>query len=164
MMGKQVRQEALYVVGVSLEKRVREDHPLRRIARGVDFGFVRGCVAEHYGYNGNVSVDPEVVLKLMFLLFYYDVCGVKSSGRVARMLCDGWQASEGLRSVSDAGRGHRGPLQGQGAARCALTMTRNAKRGQRIIRDCSLDRGTTPRLCSGPCRSQRRMFWIAAIR
>lgn len=73
MMGKQVRQESLYVVGVSLEKRVREDHPLRRIARAVDFGFVRPRVAARYGYNGNVSVDPEVVLKLMFLLFYYDV-------------------------------------------------------------------------------------------
>jgi len=31
MMGKQVRQEALFVVGVNLEKRVREDHPMRRI-------------------------------------------------------------------------------------------------------------------------------------
>jgi len=73
MMGKQVRQEALYVVGISLEKRVREDHPLRRIQRAVDFEFARDRVAHRYGYNGNVSVDPAVVLKLMFLLFYYEV-------------------------------------------------------------------------------------------
>jgi transposase len=46
---------------------------LRRVKAAVDFGFVRTCVADRYGYNGNVSVDPEVVLKLMFLLFFYEV-------------------------------------------------------------------------------------------
>jgi len=83
MMGKQVRQEALFVVGVNLERRVREDHPLRRVQAAVDFGFVRPCVAGRYGYNGNVSVDPEVVLKLMFLLFY---CEVPSERELMRTL------------------------------------------------------------------------------
>lgn len=72
-MKKHVGQEPLFVVDVSLEKRVRKNHPLRRIRAGVDFGFVRRRVAHLYGYNGNESVDPEVLLKLMFLLFYYDV-------------------------------------------------------------------------------------------
>lgn len=73
MLKKHVCQEPLFVVDVSLEKRVRKDHPLRRILAAVDFGFVRSRVAHLYGYNGNESVDPEVLLKLMFLLFYYGV-------------------------------------------------------------------------------------------
>jgi len=30
-------------------------------------------VKEHYGYNGNVSVAPPVILKLMMLLVLYNV-------------------------------------------------------------------------------------------
>jgi len=30
-------------------------------------------VEKYYGYNGNVSVDPAVIMKMMFLLFYDDV-------------------------------------------------------------------------------------------
>jgi transposase len=39
----------------------------------VDFTFVRQRVAQCYGYNGNVSVDPAVVMKMMFLLFHDDI-------------------------------------------------------------------------------------------
>jgi hypothetical protein len=67
MMGKQEAQAVLFVPGFDLGSRVRTDHPLRRVEAAVDFSFVRPLVAPLYGYNGNVSVDPEVVLKLMFL-------------------------------------------------------------------------------------------------
>jgi len=73
MMGKQEAQAELFVRGFDLGSRVRADHPLRRVKAAVDFSFVRSLVAPLYGYNGNVSVDPEVVLKLLFLLFYYNV-------------------------------------------------------------------------------------------
>ncbi len=73
MMGKQKTQVPLFVPGFDLGLRVRLDHPLRRVKAAVDFSFVRGRVAPLYGHNGNVSVDPEVIVKLMFLLFYYDV-------------------------------------------------------------------------------------------
>jgi len=73
MMGKQKAQVPLFVPGFDLGRRVRPAHPLRRVKAKVDFAFVRGLVEPLYGYNGNVSVDPEVVLKLMFLLFYYQV-------------------------------------------------------------------------------------------
>ncbi len=39
----------------------------------VDFTFARAAVAHTYGDNGNVSVDPVVLLKLMFLLFHENV-------------------------------------------------------------------------------------------
>ncbi len=69
MMGEQKRERELFSYAVNLEKRVRSDHPLRRVAAVLDFSFVRKEVASCYGNNGNVSVDPEVILKLMFLLF-----------------------------------------------------------------------------------------------
>jgi transposase len=73
MMGLQKSERELFSYAVNLEKRVRSDHPLRAVARAIDFGFVRAEVARCYGSKGNVSVDPEVILKMMFLLFFDDV-------------------------------------------------------------------------------------------
>jgi transposase len=72
MMGRQDAQHPLYCV-VDLEERVPPGHPLRKIKELVDFSFVRAEVARFYGYNGNASVDPVVILKLLFLLFLDDV-------------------------------------------------------------------------------------------
>ena len=74
MMGKQPpHQPQLFYYNISLDARIRADHPLRKIQERVDFDFVSGMVEPLYGTNGNVSVPPPVILKLMFLLFYYDV-------------------------------------------------------------------------------------------
>jgi transposase len=69
MMGREnPPQPSLFYTGINLEKRVRSDHVLRKVARLVDFDFVYGEVKESYGYNGNVSVPPPMILKLMLLL------------------------------------------------------------------------------------------------
>jgi transposase len=73
MMGIHQPQPELFSYQVNLEKRVRLDHPLRRVAQKVDFTFVRAEVAGLYGDNGNESVDPAVLMKMMFLLFYDNV-------------------------------------------------------------------------------------------
>jgi transposase len=74
MMGKQLpAQEKLFYYNLSLDERIRSDHPLRTIKTLIDFDFVSKEVEQLYGINGNVSVPPPVILKLMFLLFYYDV-------------------------------------------------------------------------------------------
>ncbi len=73
MMGQQKSERELFSYAVNLEKRVRSDHPLRRVAAAIDFKFVREKVAHCYGSKGNVSVDPEVIMKMMFLLFFDDV-------------------------------------------------------------------------------------------
>lgn len=73
MMGVQDTQKALFSYSVDLDKRVRSDHPLRRIAERIDFTFVCQEVKDFYGYNGNESVDPSVIMKIMFLLFYDNV-------------------------------------------------------------------------------------------
>jgi len=74
MMGQdQPPQRSLFYTGINLDKQVRREHVLRKVAKLVDFEFVYGEVKEHYGYNGNVSVAPRVILKLMMLLVLYNV-------------------------------------------------------------------------------------------
>jgi transposase len=73
MMGQQDQQKAFFSYHVDLDRRVRMDHPLRRVAALIDFTFARQQVAHTYGNKGNVSVDPAVILKMMFLLFYDNV-------------------------------------------------------------------------------------------
>src|SRR5437764_9169373 len=73
MMGEQKSEPQLFNCAVKLEKRVRSDHVLRRVEAAIDFGFVREEVAHCYGDNGNDSIDPMVILKMMFLLFFDDV-------------------------------------------------------------------------------------------
>ena len=73
MMGEQRSEPQLFDYAVNLEKRVRVGHPLRRVKAAIDFGFVREEVAHCYGKNGNESVAPEVILKMMFLLFFDDI-------------------------------------------------------------------------------------------
>ncbi len=43
---------------------------------------MRAEVGDRYGRNGHVSVDPEVILKMMFLLFYDDVASERELMRV----------------------------------------------------------------------------------
>ena len=84
MMGKPNRLEPkLFYHGVSLDRRMPQDHPLRKIEQLVDFNFIRSKVADLYGTNGHESVDPAVILKLMFLLFYENI---KSERALMRQL------------------------------------------------------------------------------
>ena len=84
MLGKPKQTEPkLFYHGVSLERRMPVEHPLRRIKQLVDFDFIRSQVADLYGANGNQSVDPAVILKLMFLLFYENI---KSERALLRQL------------------------------------------------------------------------------
>jgi transposase len=74
MMGKPNQlAPKLFYENISLERRIPEDYPLRKIRQLVDFSFVRSEVADLYGTRGNESVDPVVILKLMFLLFYENI-------------------------------------------------------------------------------------------
>jgi transposase len=83
MMGQHDGQAELFSYQVNLERRVRADHPLRAIRAAIDFTFVREQVAHCYGRNGNESVDPVVIMKLMFVLFFDNV---KSERELLRML------------------------------------------------------------------------------
>jgi transposase len=73
MMGiEEPAQTNLFYTNFNLESRVRSNHPLRKIAKIIDFSFAYEVVADNYGPNGNVSVPPPVLLKLMLLLVLYN--------------------------------------------------------------------------------------------
>ena len=55
-------------MGINLDKRIRKDHPLRKIRELIDFDFIYKEVEDKYGYNGNESIPPPIILKLMLLL------------------------------------------------------------------------------------------------
>jgi transposase len=74
MMGQQEGfQPKLFYHQVNLEQRVPQGHLLRRIQEKIDFDFVYGEVKDTYGDNGNVSIPPPVILKMMLLLVLYNV-------------------------------------------------------------------------------------------
>jgi len=74
MMGlQQPTQSSLFYIGINIEKRVRENHPLRKVDKLIDFDFAYDEVKDLYGNNGNVSVPPPIILKLMLLLIFYNV-------------------------------------------------------------------------------------------
>lgn len=81
-MGQQDPQKELFSYHIDLDQRVRADHPLRKVAGAIDFTFARQEVAHTYGSNGNVSVDPAVILKMMFLLFYDNVTSERQLMRI----------------------------------------------------------------------------------
>ena len=74
MMGRQKRvQKKLFYTKLNLDQRVSKDHILRKVAKCIDFDFVYKNVKDKYGTNGNVSVPPPVLLKMMLLLIFYNV-------------------------------------------------------------------------------------------
>jgi transposase len=67
------RQPALFSYHIDLEHRIGADHLLRKISATLDLSFVLPTVRHHYGRSGNVSLDPRVIVKLLLLLFLYDI-------------------------------------------------------------------------------------------
>ena len=74
MMGCQQRvQKKLFYTKFNLDQRVPKNHVLRKVAKYIDFDFIYKEVKDKYGSNGNVSVPPPVILKMMLLLVFYNV-------------------------------------------------------------------------------------------
>ncbi len=72
MMGHQSKvQNKLFYTVINLEQRVRKNHILRKVKRHIDF--IYNEVKDKYGINGNESVAPPVILKMMLLLIFYNV-------------------------------------------------------------------------------------------
>ena len=74
MMGYQPGfQPKLFYHQINLDQRVPRDHILRKIQEQIDFDFIYAEVRDSYGDNGNVSIPPPVILKMMLLLVLYNV-------------------------------------------------------------------------------------------
>ena len=66
-------QSKLFYHQINLDQRVPRDHVLRKIQEQIDFDFIYAEVKDSYGDNGNVSIPPPVILKMMLLLILYNV-------------------------------------------------------------------------------------------
>ena len=74
MMGREPqKQPNLFYTRFNLDQRISANHPLRTIEQIIDFDFIYDEVRDAYGHNGNVSVPPPVILKMMLLLVMYNV-------------------------------------------------------------------------------------------
>jgi transposase len=74
MMGQESSfQPKLFYHQINLEQRVSKNHLLRKIQEQIDFDFIYHEVKDYYGDNGNVSIPPSVILKMMLLLVLYNV-------------------------------------------------------------------------------------------
>jgi len=82
MMGTRDPQKQLWSYHINLDKRVRSDHPLRKLNQALKLDFVREEVARFYGIKGNVSEDPVVIMKMMLLLFLDNVRGERELMRI----------------------------------------------------------------------------------
>jgi transposase len=66
-------QHKFFVKAFNLDKRIRPDHLLRKILEKIEFDFIYQEVKGTYGANGNVSIPPAVILKMMLLQVLYNV-------------------------------------------------------------------------------------------
>jgi transposase len=74
MMGEQTGiQPKIFYPHMNLEQRIPRTHLLRRIQEQIDFNFIYAEVKDTYGSNGNVSIPPPVILKMMLVLVLYNV-------------------------------------------------------------------------------------------
>ena len=74
MMGQESSfQPKLFYHQINLEQRVPRNHLLRKIQGQIDFDFIYQEVKDTYGGNGNVSIPPPVILRMMLLLILYNV-------------------------------------------------------------------------------------------
>jgi len=88
MMGLHRKQDELWCEPVNLARRIPPDHALRRLQRVLDLDFVPQEVSRCYGRNGNVSVDPVIVLKMMLLLFWDNVASERELLRIIPLRID----------------------------------------------------------------------------
>lgn len=82
MRGKKELQPKIFYQ-FSLEQIVPKNHLLRRLDSILNFDFVYKHTEGLYGYNGNVSVDPVVVVKILLLGFLYNIRSIRETMRQA---------------------------------------------------------------------------------
>jgi len=72
MMGQQARSESLFYY-FRIEDHIPENHLLRLIDRHVDFAFVRETLKASYSHTGRPSIDPEVLLRILLIGYFYGI-------------------------------------------------------------------------------------------
>lgn len=80
MLGrKDFKPKLFHTIG--LEDLVPQDHELRQILQLIDFGVIRLRVVDKYSHLGQPGIDPVVMIKMLFLGYYY---GISSERKLAK--------------------------------------------------------------------------------
>jgi len=64
MIGVESPNNGKLFYNFNLEKKVRKNHPLRKLKEILNLDFMYVLLKDKYGYNGNVSVPPPVAQDL----------------------------------------------------------------------------------------------------
>src|ERR1039457_2542717 len=72
MMGKSYRGESLFYT-FRLDDYIPKNHLLRVIHEYVDLSFVRKRLASSYSHTGRPSIDPEVLLRILLIGYFYGI-------------------------------------------------------------------------------------------
>jgi len=80
MQGIKIQENKLFYT-VTLDRLVPQDHPVRRIAEGLDLSFLYEETKEYYSHEGKPSIDPVVLFKLYILGYFF---GIPSERRLFR--------------------------------------------------------------------------------
>jgi Transposase domain (DUF772) len=87
MMGeRRVMQEALFY-GFSLERRVPDNHMLRKIDRFVDLSDLRAHLGRYYSDVGRPSIDPELMMRMLIVGYCF---GIRSERRLCEKVHPIW--------------------------------------------------------------------------
>ena len=66
MLGENRRSEAMFYY-VKIEEMIPENYLLRLVDKHIDLGFIRDRVKHLYSHTGRPSIDPEVLLRMLFV-------------------------------------------------------------------------------------------------
>src|ERR1039458_2942163 len=96
MMGQHSRSESLFYY-FRLEDHIPENHLLRLIDRHVSFDFVRAKLKDSYSEMGRPSIDPELLLRILFVGYLYGgSLAHKLGADLAKHLTWGWLTGLGV--------------------------------------------------------------------
>jgi transposase len=84
VLGTTTRQEPMFYY-VKLNDMIPQDHLLRMVHRFVDFSFIREKVSDYYSHTGRPSIDPEVLLRMLFIGYLYGITSERRLCEEVRM-------------------------------------------------------------------------------
>ena len=80
MLHKEDKKKVEQIQMIALDQLVPADHLLRKIDRYVDFDFIYDLVEDLYCLdNGRPSIDPVVLIKLVFLQHLYGIRSMRQA-------------------------------------------------------------------------------------
>jgi transposase len=84
MMGQHDRSEAWFYY-FRLEDQVPETHRLRLIEKHITFAFVREQLKDRYSETGRPSIDPELLLRILLIGYWYGITSERKLVEELRM-------------------------------------------------------------------------------